>query len=188
MSAVPAFSFAPALELRSARDERVKAALDVWASLLHHRAAGGGGWPPLGECLEKISDPQPLVLTRRVIEKEFDEGMAATRVHAVEDICDHRTLLVAAGVHASLEKRECPQFLKAFLLLKHPRQGKFQPERSLAGEGELEAARQFVEKWPEGRAMVGRLTSSRTEADAARLVRSLYLRLVTDLEDDLAGF
>lgn len=188
MSAVPAFSLSPILELRSARDERVKAALDVWSSLLHHRAAGGGGWPPLGECLEKISDPQPVSLTLRVIEKDFDDGQPATRVHAVEEICDHRTLLVAAGVHASLEKRDCPQFLKAFILLRHPRQGKFQPERSLAGEGELESARMFVERWPEGRAMVGRLTSSRTQADAARLVRSLYLRLVADLEDDLAGF
>ncbi len=188
MYAVSAFSHSPALELRSAHDEKVKAALDVWASLLHHRAAGGGGWPPLGECLVKISDPQPLSLNQRLSAKEFDEGEAGGRMHAVEDACDHRTLLTAAGVHASLEKRECPSFLRAFLLLKHPRQGKFQPERSLAGEGEIEAARLFIEKWPEGRAMVGRLTSSRTQADAARLLRSLYARLIADLEDDLAGF
>jgi len=53
---------------------------------------------------------------------------------------------------------------------------------------EGEAALKFVREWPEGQAMVGRLASSRTNSEAARLLRSLYARLIQDLEGDLAGF
>lgn len=188
MSAVPLATTLSLLEVRPSRHEKVKCALDVWASLLHHRAAGGGGWPKLADCLERISDPLPLVVSRRSGKGEEEEGPVATCLPMVEEVCDQRTLLVSAGVHTSLSRRECPAYLKAFLLLRHPREGRFQAPRCLSDLDEGEAALRFVREWPEGRAMVGRLACSRTNSEAARLLRSLYSRLIQDLEDDLAGF
>lgn len=173
---------------RSTCQEKVKTALDVWASLLHHRAAGGGGWPLLGDCLERVNDPSPLPPSRRSLKETDEEGPCATRVPVVDEACDQRTLLVSACVHASLNRRECPRYLKAFLLLRHPREGRFQPPRCLAHLEEGEAAARFVREWAEGQAMVGRLACSRTNSEAARLLKSLYTRLIQDLEEDLAGF
>lgn len=188
MSALSLAQFDPPPSSRSSSQEKVKSALDVWASLLHHRAAGGGGWPLLGDCLERVSDTGPLLPSRHTIKEAEEDGPCATRVPVVDEACDQRTLLVSACVHASLNRRECPRSLKAFLLLRHPREGRFQPPRSLAHFDEGEAALKFVRAWPEGQAMVGRLACSRTNSEAARLLRSLYSRLIQDLESDLGGF
>ncbi len=114
------------------------AALDVWASVVHSKAAGLGRWPRLHECLNRyyesgaaVKAPSSDALARMASE---------TYVHGDLRPMDQPVLALLLAVEDSMSAVACPPYVRAYGLYLHPRQGRFQPARPRAFDADPLAA------------------------------------------------
>lgn len=146
-------------------------ALNVWASALHHRAAGGTGWPVYQEAL---TDPAPVPPSKQIADRS-DQTYDATRgkyeTHGVR--LDVRVASAIESVERAMGDCSAPDWLRRYLLFKYPTVGRYVPRlRSAKGtDPEYDPARAFVDSghWSD---VLGTLDSPQIRRNAAKTLKS----------------
>lgn len=146
-------------------------ALNVWASALHHQAAGGSGWPVYREIL---SDPAPVLPSMQIADRS-DETYDATRGkyerRAIQN--DVRVASAIELVERAFSACEAPDWLRRYLLFKYPNVGRYAPKLRVAksADPEYDPARAFIDSgyWSD---VLGTLDSPQIRRNAAKTVKS----------------
>ncbi|MCH8977931.1 MAG: hypothetical protein IH945_01650 [Armatimonadetes bacterium] len=162
----------------------VDTALNVWASVRHHQAAGGTDWPVYREIL---TDPAPVPESRQIADRS-DQTYDATRgkYERRRPRTDVRVTSAIECVERALGSCKAPDWLRRFLLFKYPTVGRYVPRLRVAksADPEYDPARAFVDSghWSD---VLGTLDSPQLRRNAAKTMKSAEREFKSVLRTEL---
>jgi hypothetical protein len=163
-----------------------QSALDVWAAARHHAAQGALGHPRYEEIFGEPGRPRFNLPSQCSSDETYDGTKGKYEMEA-PPVVDHRILASIETVERALRACKAPEWFRRYLLFKHPRYGRFAPNRALVKEADPEDdARAFVESghmlW-----MLGGLRSIYLLRTLVRTVRATERAFLRVLARELAN-
>ena len=162
----------------------VDTALNVWASVRHHQAAGGTDWPIYREIL---TDPAPVPESRQIADRS-DQTYDATRGKYERrwPRTDVRVTSAVECVERAMAACKAPDWLRRFLLFKYPKVGRYVPRLRVAksADPEYDPARAFIDSghWSD---VLGTLDSPQIRRNAAKTLKSAEREFKSVLRTEL---
>lgn len=163
-----------------------QSALDVWAAARHHAAQGALGHPRYEEIFGEPGRPRFNLPSQCSSDETYDGTKGKYEMEAPPAV-DFRILASIETVERALRASKAPEWFRRYLLFKHPRYGRFSPNRAVVKETDPEDdARAFVESghmlW-----MLGGLRSTYLLHAIVRTVRATERAFLRVLAREMAN-